>query len=227
MPTVLFLAGFDEIVTVDITRWMNRERQRTALARVLDYHDRGELNIAPSPDRVAVLREVVAAGDALSFDQVNERLRLTYRVEDARHLDYPDGHFALTCSNNVLEHVHAPVLGPVLSALYRHTDPAGDVMSHFVDLSDHFAHLDPTITVYNFLRFSQRQWKLIDNDIQPQNRLRWPDYRRVYANHGIPIRGEEALRPGDLAALRSVPLHAEYAGYSEAELAVTHGYLVS
>ena len=44
--------------------------------------------------------------------------------------------------------------------------------SHFIDMSDHFAHMDSSISIYHFLRYSEAQWKRIDNSIQPQNRWR-------------------------------------------------------
>lgn len=99
-------------------------------------------------------------------------------------------------------------------------------MSHFIDLSDHFAHMDSSINIYNFLRFSKRQWDVIDNSIQPQNRLRWKDYRQIYRNLDIEIR-EEEYRKGSVELLSAVPLDASYTSYTPAELAISHGYIVS
>ena len=93
-------------------------------------------------------------------------------------------------------------------------------------MSDHFAHLDTTINIYNFLRFSPLQWRWIDNAIQPQNRWRISQYRDLYTKKGIAITKEEN-RPGDLAQLRNVPVHACFAGISETDLAISHSYLVS
>jgi hypothetical protein len=102
----------------------------------------------------------------------------------------------------------------------------GGVMSHFIDMSDHFAHFDNSITDYNFLRYSASEWKRIDNDIQPQNRLRFVDFERMYTDLNIPFVAM-GIRPGSIEVLKSVPLSAEFKGYSPEELAVTHGYLVS
>ena len=86
--------------------------------------------------------------------------------------------------------------------------------------------MDSSITIYNFLRYSSRQWKLIDNDIQPQNRLRWTDYLSMYKGLDIPCK-EALVRPGSEADLSKVPLAAEYQKYSATELAISHGYLVT
>ena len=94
-------------------------------------------------------------------------------------------------------------------------------MSHFIDMSDHFAHFDKSITIYNFLRFSERQWKWIDNIIQPQNRLRIFDYKRIFADLEIPITSD-TVREGNLNELQSIPLSIEFSGAPLAELAITH-----
>ena len=144
---------------------------------------------------------------------------------DATDLDFPAAHFDLICSNNTFEHVYPEVLRGILSEFRRVVKQDG-VMSHFIDLSDHFAHLDRSIGIYNFLRFTPRQWRWIDNDIQPQNRLRWADYLAMYADLGIPVREQDFL-PGDVDAVRQLPLAPAYRDRPAGELAISHGYIVS
>ncbi|WP_116125880.1 class I SAM-dependent methyltransferase [Lewinella sp. IMCC34183] len=229
VPALLFLAGFREVVSVDIRSWMNRERQLIALRRILDYHDSGRLQpylSDPRPDRLATLRELCGpAGDTLNQAEISARLHLRALVMDATRLDFPDDHFDFICSNNTFEHVHAPVLRSILAEFRRVWKPDG-VMSHFIDLSDHFAHLDAGIDIYHFLRYSDRQWARIDNDIQPQNRLRWRDYRDLYTDLGIPVREEEVVA-GDAGAVRATSVSDAFSGYTAEELAISHGYLVS
>ena len=99
-------------------------------------------------------------------------------------------------------------------------------MSHFIDMSDHFAHFDRNITIYNFLKFSRKQWRLIDNSIQHLNRLRIADYKSIYRDTGIPVT-EEVIQSGSLADLESVRVHKEFSDYSKDDLAVSHAYLIS
>ena len=99
-------------------------------------------------------------------------------------------------------------------------------MSHFIDMSDHFAHSDKNITIYNFLQFSTKQWGFIDNKIQPQNRLRHIDFVKMYTELNIPIT-EEEVRVGDLVELEKTKVHIEFKDYSTEELAKSHCYLVS
>jgi hypothetical protein len=60
-------------------------------------------------------------------------------------------------------------------------------MSHTIDYSDHYAHADPNITSYNYLRFDDLKWKIFNPSIHYQNRLRTPDYRHIFENNGFRI----------------------------------------
>ena len=228
VPLMLYLNGFGQTVSIDIRKWTSKERQLTGIARLLDYHDRGLLSTyfdAIDSERVEVLREILAHPHAYDEQRINERIGLETRIMDATRLDFPARSFDLICSNNTFEHIYPNVLRRILEEFKRVLKPTG-VMSHFIDLSDHFAHLDGSIGIYNFLRFTEAQWALIDNDIQPQNRLRWPDYVAMYQDLEIPIR-EEEIRAGDPAALEQVPLAAPYRSYPAEQVAISHGYLIT
>ena len=223
----MFLAGADEIWTVDIDPLANRDRVLATVRYFLTMKMDGRLDrFVPGwlPERVSVLEKIVATPE-ISFEKMLEMLRLRLLVADARKLDFSDNYFDLIHSNNTFEHIYPNILQDILKEFLR-LGKKGGVQSHFVDLSDHFAHLDRGITIYNFLKYSPQKWALIDNSVQPQNRLRWPDYRAMYAKIGLKI-VEESVRPGDLAALRTVERAADFQKYSEAEAAISHGYLVS
>ena len=99
-------------------------------------------------------------------------------------------------------------------------------MSHQIDMSDHFAHLDKSITIYNFLQYTDAQWNRIDNSIQPQNRLRIADFRRLHQQAGFKVL-EELNRPGSISDLKKGKLADKYKTYSDADLAVSHTLMVS
>lgn len=227
VPVAMFLAGAKEIFSVDIDPLANRERLAATLHFFIKMKNDGRLDrFVPGwlPERFAIL-EKTAQDPSLSFEKMLETLRLKLLIADARKLDFPDGHFDLIHSNNTFEHIYPQILDEILAEFARLGRPGG-VQSHFVDLSDHFAHLDRGITIYNYLQFSERQWALIDNSVQPQNRLRWPDYLGFYKKNGLKI-VEEETRPGNLSELRRVERAAVFQKYSEADAAISHGYLVS
>ena len=176
-------------------------------------------------DRLARLVALLDKAETYDLSDLLHATDLTVLLHDARSLPYPDDHFTFICSNNTFEHVHTHVLKDILREFQRVLHPAG-IMSHFIDLSDHFAHFDRSITIYNFLKFSPRAWQRIDNSIQPQNRLRWREYRELYRQLGIPLL-EEATRPGEPNVVAQIAVAPRFRGFTHEELAVSHGYVVS
>ena len=161
----------------------------------------------------------------LTQEEICRQLHLELIVQDARQLTISDGSVDFIVSNNTFEHVYPEVLRGILERFWQLLRPGG-LMSHFIDMSDHIAHMDPSINIYNFLQFSEKDWQRIDNDIQPQNRWRMAHYRDLYEELGFPYE-QRKLRPGGEAALRTVDVHEEFGHLSSKELAISHGYLLS
>lgn len=227
VPIALFLYGAEHIRTVDVSLLTNADHVRTTIRKFLEYADQGKLApyLRPDPERLDALRQLGFESQVRSFEQLTQALRLEYLVQDARQLNLSDGTLDLAHSNNTFEHIYPDILLGILREFRRIVRPGG-VQSHFIDLSDHFAHFDTSITIYHFLRFSPAAWRWIDNTVQPLNRLRITDYRHLYHEAGLSI-SEENLRPGDVQALRDVPVHPHFLGNTEAENAVSHGYFFS
>ena len=223
IPIGYFLAGATKIYTADISPLLNKENLLTAIDRYLT--DKENANHSSFlPERWEKLEEISKRREE-PFEALLQDLNIEYLIGDARQVNIEDGSITLVSSNNTFEHVYPAILEGLLKEFNRVLHPKG-IMSHFIDLSDHFAHLDQSITIYNFLRFSEKEWQRIDNDIQPQNRWRMWQYRSLYAKLGLPIVEEES-RPGDLEALQSVNLHSDFQSIDPNELAISHGYIVS
>ena len=219
VPISLYLAGVERIYSVDIAMLTTKPQVRQTVEAFLT-----QVPDMPSEKRAA-LESLLARWDSLSLEQVLDALHITYIVGDARRLPLPDQSVDLVNSNNTFEHIYPHLLKPILTQFQR-VCASGGVQSHFIDMTDHFAHFDRSITVYHFLRFSNHQWAWIDNSIQPQSRLRYPDYKALYAEVGVPIH-HEFTAPGRLQDLRTVPLDPRFAGIPEAENAITHVRFIS
>ena len=228
VPISFFLAGTNRIYSVDITFLSSKERIFTTLQKFLEWKKNGALDpyLAPDPERWAQLEGVVQHYSDLTLDEVLEKLHLRYLITDARNLPLPDGSIDLVNSNNTFEHIYPDILLPILAECMRLARKNGGIQSHFIDMSDHFAHFDTSISIYNFLRFSDAQWRWIDNRIQPQNRLRIDDYRQMYAQLGLPI-SEETQRPGDLDALKKLRLAPAFAQKPLDVVAASHCHFIS
>ena len=225
VPLCFFLSGASHCYTVDISALMNKERLWNTIRTLLAYDEAGKLE-AYVPDIVPERKTRLASiSKDSSLSQMLDELRLNYLVADARQLSLEKDAVDFITSNNTFEHIYPDILADILKEFQRVLKPDGN-MCHFIDMSDHFAHLDSSITIYNFLRFTERQWKYIDNDVQPQNRWRMQHYRDLYEQLGIPILREEN-RPGSVEEVRQVPLAPPFDALPEEEVAISHGYVVS
>lgn len=228
VPMLLYLTDCGQVLSADLQDWLRKEGQLATIDKLIEWRSNGKL--APyfptiNEHKWSVLKEISENPAAYDKAKINATIGLTTMLGDAAQSNIDAASIDFICSNNTFEHVHPGALKEILSEFKRIVKPGG-VMSHFIDLSDHFAHFDTSLTIYNFLKFSRKQWALIDNSIQPQNRWRWKDYRRLYEELELPITSE-SIRPGDLNALAQVRVHSEFQDYTPMELAISHGYLIS
>ena len=227
IPVGLFLCGAGEIWTIDQESLLSLKSVRNVLARFANFAwNSGLAQLLPRADRrrIGALEEALAS-KASSSAALLARLNIHTLVGDARHTGLPAASCDLIVSNNTLEHIPLPVLTGVFQEFRRLPSPSG-VMSHFVDMADHYVHFDDRLSPYNFLRYSESTWRLLNNPLQYLNRLRIADYRALHTATGFTIRQEDsdASAADRLAGIR---LAAEFQLYSGADLAVTSSWLVS
>lgn len=229
IPMILYLCDIsDKVISVDIRNWMTRERKLRSVQKLIHWQLHGKLkdySLNLNEDKWKRLLDLWNESSKYTDDQINEVIGLQQIIADARKLDIKDRSVDFICSNNTLEHINEDDLVAIFSEFKRVLKPTG-FMSHFIDCSDHFAHFDQKISIYNFLRYSKKKWKFIDNRIQPQNRMRFVDYKRMYSGLDIPIT-EESIRKGNVDDLRKIKIHKEFSNYTEEDLAISHGYIVT
>lgn len=228
VPISLFLVGSDTIYSVDISMLTSKERIATTLRKFLDCQNAGKLKdfINYKTERFEVLQSILSNLEKYDLEAILKVLKITYIIEDARKLSLPENSIDLVNSNNTFEHIYPEILIPILKEFKRVVKKQNGVMSHFIDMSDHFAHLDKTINIYNFLQFTDNQWKWIDNSIQPQSRIRIYDYKKIYKDLNIPI-SELTFRKGNIDELKTIKLSAIYKNESMDEVAISHCHFIS
>lgn len=227
VPISLFLHGAKQINSVDISDLTGKENLITTIRFFIDYFEKGKLQdfLKVEADRMEILKKL--ANDHLNIDlpAIASQLNIQFYVEDIRQINLEKHSIDLIHSNNTFEHVYPDVLKGIVSA-FKTLSRTGGVMSHFIDMSDHFAHFDKSINIYNFLQFSDKTWQWIDNSIQPQNRWRLSDYQKLYHDLSINI-SETDCRKGNVEEVLSTNLADKYQDYDPKDLAVSHCYLIS
>ena len=221
-PIGFALAGAEEVYAVDVVSHLARRQVIDVLRTFAAVGRRGALE-GVVPERLARLEEVAASpeGDA---DDLLARVGVRNVIADARTLTLP-GKVDLIVSNNTLEHIPYEVMHDIFVRLGE-LAAGGGVMSHFIDMSDHYMNFDRSIGPYNFLKFSEPVWRLFNNKHQYQNRLRLPDFRRLHAVTGWRI-VEERNTAGSPEALRHLRLARRFRRYREEDLLVYESWMVS
>jgi SAM-dependent methyltransferase len=172
-----------------------------------------------------------ALGDELaSLADLEKRLGIRYLApRDARNTGLPAGSVDFVSSTSTLEHVPEPDILAILIECRRLLRPGG-IISCRVDMRDHHAYFDDSVSPHNFLKFSARTWRLINSSLNHQNRLRHPDYLRLFKQAGFEILVEKTVAPTDaqLAKLRRMAVAEEFRGrYSLEELGAKSLYVVA
>jgi hypothetical protein len=228
ISVALFLCGADEVWTIDIDPLLSSERLARLLEHFSDYESRGALKgflPAVRPERMAQLRALLPNAPKTNPAATLAKLRIRVLVGDAQETRLPDGSVDFFVSNGVLEYIPRPVLRGILKNFRRMAAP-GAVMSHRLNLADVFSYFDPSITPFNYLRYTEGQWRWRNSPLAWQNRLRICDYRELLAEAGFRITSEES-QPGSAEELARVPLAPEFRHYREQDLLVLHSYITA
>ena len=162
-------------------------------------------------------------GPLRSLDELEARFGIRYLAPcDARDTGLAEGSIDFASSTDTCEHIPEADLAAIFRETRRLLRPGG-AFSCRIDLQDHYAYFDRSLSRYNFLRFSDGTWRLVNSPLHFQNRLRSSDYLRLVREAGLELVVERPSGPSDegRAELRSLPLAERFRGYAEDDLGVT------
>lgn len=226
IPILMFALGADRIISVDHVDHSNDELLAEALHKLSAAIDSGEVQQAlPATvrERLSTIQEAARSVDTKPGVETLAALGIERRIADIRDVDDVD--VDAVVSNLVLEHIPEEILGGVLAACYR-LCRRGGAMSHIIDMCDHGHYVDPNLSQFNFLRFSERAWKVVGNDIQHENRLRKSQLLKIFSNADVPAdRLDESL--GSWNDLARIPIAEPFASMPPEDLQVIMLHVVS
>ncbi|MBI5589812.1 MAG: class I SAM-dependent methyltransferase [Deltaproteobacteria bacterium] len=228
IPLGLYLCGASEIWTYDLVPVLRRDTLRRTLELYCEFARTGELERIlkyVQPQRLQRVKELIGQVEKKSPAELLKRLKIHTRIGDARSSELPDKSIDLVYSNFVFEHPSADTLNGLLAEFRRIASPHA-VMSHHVGIADQYADFDKSITYYNYMKYTDGWWNLLNNPVIPQNRLRVTDYRNLIEQTGWEI-VEERNTSGSLDDLNKVLLAPEFKKYSTKDLLVLFSWLVA
>lgn len=207
--------GLKKQITVDLNRLARADLVNAAIAMLNEA-----LTEADMKSEVPISGPLEAA--------LLARFGIDYRApSDARATGLAAGAVDICSTTNTLEHIPFDSLRGILVELHRIMRPGGTV-SMLIDYSDHYAAVDSSINVYNFLQYSEKQWRKYNHDRQFQSRRRHVEYVRLHQECGFELLEQQVWRPENYKELLLLqPIHADFAGFSQEEISATRGLIVA
>ena len=227
VPIGLYLFGISEIWTYDIAPLIRKDNLKRVIELFCEVKEKGALNRIlgrVDEDRFNKLKALMDGDDKEGPNKLLEKINIHIRVGDARNSKLPDHSMDFIFSTVVLEMISAEVLSGLLNKFRRLASP-DNVMSHYVGLADQYASFDRSITPYNFLRYSDSRWRIYNNPIIPQNRLRVSDYRELFEKNKWQI-VEERSSSGSADELAKIKVDEKFKKYSLKDLLVLYSWFI-
>ena len=215
IPLAYALLGVGGQVLVDIRPSARLELVNDSLASFARLHPELEA------EAQSELRPL--GGPLGSLGELESRFGIRYLAPcDARDTGLPEGSIEFASSTDTCEHIPYEDLAAIFRETRRLLRPGG-AFSCRIDLQDHYAYFDRSLSRYHFLRFSDRAWSLVNSPLHFQNRLRAPDYLLLVREAGLELLVERPSGPSEegIAELRSLPIAPRFRGYTLDELGVT------
>ncbi len=228
LPIAFFLCGASKVITLDQNYLLKLDRIKEVLRFFTRYEDTGELKqILPWiwKERLARLHEVAQEMEVLSVEKILERMDIQYLVNDARNTGLPASSVDFIVSNTTLEYIPVSGLLSIFGEFSRLANP-GALMSHLIITGDHYADSDSSITAFNFLKYPAWVWKLFNNKLHYQNRLRLSDYCKIHRDAVFDIL-KTYNDQGSEKELERINIAKEFDKYTKDDLLVIRTRIVS
>ena len=188
---VLFLLGFKEIVTVDISndiRYSTFKKQIAFFTNefLTEIISKSQLNETEIRDKFSQINEAKSLSEL--FNVLNLTYIAPYSLEDIEKQNIP---FDYISSQVVLEHVKPEILEILFQKTKNWLKKDGFCV-HTINFIDHFANpgffQDKSISEFNFLKFSDKQWSFwAKNPIAYTNRLSYIYYLQLCEKHKLQV----------------------------------------
>jgi hypothetical protein len=220
VPIIFCGSGATDQTVVDLSRLVRVDLVQNCLERL------GGLLEGDAATALTGLSDAVGGDTELS--SITKRLGITYIAPaDARDTGLPTGSIDYITSTSTLEHIPPADISLILQECQRILR-VGGMASMIVDYSDHYSHFDKSIGPYNFLQFSDREWKRYNPSFHYQNRLRHPQLVELVEASAFDIVEIEAFPPSeeDVQDIRAFPLAAPFRGIQPEELAIRTAQIV-
>jgi SAM-dependent methyltransferase len=220
LPVCFYLVGGAKCYTYDLSRLLDLRLTKRMLVRLGSHLP--EIAAKTGVTQHLLRERLRGLLNASDFAEFCARSGIEYRAPaDATRTGLPSGSIDVVFSNSVLEHVTKQALDGLMQEARRILKPGG-LAVHSVNCGDHYAYFDRSLSPINYLRYTERQWKLWNNDLQYQNRMRPDDFLDSARRAGLELAlNLQRPRPELLSELDVTTIAPQFAHYSREQLCTT------
>lgn len=160
--------------------------------------------------------------------EVREGERSIFLLPESIHY-YPDTNIVnerltdgdLIFSRFVLEHLNSKDIEEIHLKLKKELRPGSHII-HLISPSDHRAYIDNSLSLQDFLKYSEEEWERKQTRFNYHNRLRLPQYLQVFnrldleivhLTYEVPDKKSEVYRK-----FKNLSLHKDFKNFTDEEL---------
>lgn len=225
IPIGFFLAGAEEVITVDLNERLDLGIFKKSLMWFVDNKDL-LTTLYNDITNHSIFNKRLNLIDRLKHDPLKLLLESNIKYlapADASKINLNNSIIDYHISNMVLEHIPNDNICNIMKEAKRILKKNGTAL-HFIDLSDHFQHQDPAISKINFLKYSEKEWlSIAGNNFAYCNRLRASDYEKLFISNGFNILDKvSVIDPySNKLLLDCFPIHDDYKQYDINDISIT------
>lgn len=205
IPIGIRLLGFNDLTCIDIRELVFPELINDTIKR-----------IKLSDEKFGVDDETLSNVPLLTGSNFREVLREHFNINyiaplDARKTGIESNSIDFILSNATMEHIPQIHLPDIMKECHRILKPGG-IMSNAIDYRDHWSFFDPTISVFNYLQFNDKEWNRLNPSIMYQNRMRHKDHMEIITECGFEVLEEIPDYPdqSEINQLKELVLNAHF-----------------
>jgi SAM-dependent methyltransferase len=219
IPILISRLGF-KVICIDIKKLIKPDLVRDSLSK---FH----LNRESIPELMKPLPKELIEGNNIIGDLEN-KFSINYLApKDARNTGFEAEYFDFIASTLVLNFIPTVDVIKIIGESFRILK-VGGVMSVTIDYQDNWSYIDTGISGYNFLKYSEKEWKMYNPSVHYQNRLRHNDYLKIFEEAGFKIVKNKFRSPdaNDIEVLKKLKIDNSFSEYSTEDLGIKDSEIV-
>lgn len=196
IPIGLWLSGASRIITVDLNPFLKKDLVRRHIDYIRNNRELVEESCPAVIDHAQVRSryELLMRADK-DLNELMNLMNIEYLapVDAARLSQISDCSVDVHFSTHVLEHIPPSTIENIFREARRVLKKNGLII-HNVDLGDHCAYDDQTVTFVNFLQFTEKVWgRWAGNRFMYHNRMRVFEYDTLFRKMCLEILSKEVV----------------------------------